>query len=69
MKPPCRTPSKQRQTRNDVRPESQYWLVATTLHKTICVGIQRSGPIHLETSWDGSSAQRNESLIMVFPRL
>lgn len=39
------------------------------LHRVICIGIQRSGPIHLETNWDGSSAQRNESLNIVLPRL
>jgi hypothetical protein len=69
MNPPCRTPNKQRHTRNDVRPDSQNWPAATRLQRVICAGIQRSGPIHLETSWDGSSAQRKESLNMVFPRL
>lgn len=37
--------------------------------RTICAGIQRSGPIHLETSCEGSSAHRKLSLKTVFPQL
>jgi hypothetical protein len=69
MKPPWRTPNKQRQTRNDVRPDSQNWQAATRLHIVICAGIQRSGPAHLDTNCEGSSAQRKESLNTVLPRL
>ena len=54
---------------NDVRPDSQNCPLATRLQRVICIGIQRSGPNHLDTSWDGSSEQRKESLKMVVPRL
>lgn len=56
-------------TRNEVRPARQNCELATILQRTICAGIQRSGPTHFETSWDGSSAQRNPSLNTVFPKL
>jgi hypothetical protein len=69
INPPCSTPSKQRQTRNEVRPDKKNWALATMLQRVICDGIQRSGPTHLDTNWDGSSAQRKESRKMVLPRL
>ncbi len=69
MNPPCKIPSKARVARKDVRPLSQNWPQATKLHRIIWEGIQRSGPIHLLTSWLGSSAQRKASLKTVFPRL
>jgi hypothetical protein len=32
--------------------------IATADQSTIWIGIHRSGPIFLDTSWDGSSAKR-----------
>ena len=46
---------------------SAHWDMATTDHKTIWMGIHRSGPIFLDTSWDGSSAKRNEIKKMLCP--
>lgn len=43
--------------------------MATTDQRVIRVGIQRSGPIFLETSCDGSSAARNVTVKMVLARL
>lgn len=69
MNPPCSTPSSALQTRNDSRPLSQNCAAATKLQRVSCIGIHLSGPIHLETSCEGSSEQRNASLNTVFPRL
>lgn len=69
MKPPCRIPRSARQARKDDLPLSQNWEAATMLHRVICVGIQRSGPIHFEMSWEGSSAQRKLRRKTEFPRL
>jgi len=69
MKPPWRIPSRALQVRKLVRPESQNCDDATKDHRTSCAGIQRSGPIHLDTSCEGSSADRKASLKTVFPRL
>ena len=69
MKPPCNMPSKARHARKLLRPDSQYWLAATMDQSIICIGIQRSGPTHLLTSCEGSSAHRKLSLNTVLPRL
>jgi hypothetical protein len=42
--------------------------MATMDQSVICVGIHRSGPIFLEMSWDGTSAQRKDTRKIVFPR-
>jgi len=69
MKPPCSRPNSARQARKEVLPESLNCDAATIDQSTICAGIQRSGPTHLDTSCDGSSAQRNASLKTELPKL
>lgn len=69
MNPPCRMPRSARAVRNEVRPDSLHWQTATIDHRVSCAGIQRSGPAHFETSWDGSSAAKKESEKTVAPRL
>jgi hypothetical protein len=69
MNPPWMRPSRALQAKNEDLPESQNWDAATIDHKTICVGIHRSGPIHFETNCEGNSAKRKLSLNTVFPQL
>lgn len=69
MKPPCSAPRIALMARNEERPESQNCDAATMLQRVSCVGIQRSGPIHFDTSWEGSSAQRKASLKTELPKL
>lgn len=52
-----------------LRPVRAHCEMATMDQSTICIGIQRSGPIFLEMSWDGSSARRKERRKMLFPSL
>jgi hypothetical protein len=54
-------------TRNDAFPEIQNWHEATILHRQICMGIHRSGPIFFETSCEGSSANRKDIRNTVLP--
>ena len=56
-----------RVTRKLVLPVKAHCDAATIDHNTICIGIHRSGPSFLDTSWDGSSANRNEMRKMLFP--
>ena len=46
-----------------------HWHMATIDQRVICSGIHRSGPIFLDTNWEGSSANRKEKRKMVFPKL
>ena len=64
-----RIPSKARVAQNDLFPDSAACDIATTDHNEICVGIQRSGPTFLETSWEGNSAKRKQIRKIVFPVL
>jgi hypothetical protein len=60
---------RKRVAKKNARPLSQNWAPDRTEKMTICIGIHLSGPSRLDTSWDGSSAQRKPSFDNVFPRL
>lgn len=69
MKPPSQMANRTRVTRKVALSLSQNWLMDTMLQRHICIGTHRSGPIHLLSTCDGSSAQRKANLKRVFPRL
>jgi hypothetical protein len=69
MKPPSNMPSKERVARKLALPVRADWQMATIDQRQICVGIQRSGPTYLLTSWDGNSAQAKETMKTIVPRL
>lgn len=69
MKPPCKKPRNALQVRNDPRVVKENCDAQTIENRTICVGIQRSGPSHLFRSCDGNSPDKKQTAKTVFPRL
>lgn len=68
-KPPSKNPNRARQAKYEPRPFKKAWQAATRLQETICMGIQRSGPILLESNWEGISANKKQTRKTVCPKL
>ena len=69
MKPPSSNPSKALVARKLALFVKAHWEIATIDHSTIWMGIHLSGPIFLDTNWEGSSARRNEMRKTTWPWL